>query len=102
MQKFEEWYASYNPYLDLELDDCADELRSAYEAGYKQRDKEINEHYRKVMADPAEQDDESVSRAYSNRGEASNLESFRKVMKDEESNEVGIPMSPVGDLDYSC
>lgn len=71
MQTFNEWYTSYNPDLDLELDDVADELRSAYEAGYKQRDKEINEHY-------------------------------RKVMKDEESNEVGIPMSPVGDLDYSC
>jgi len=31
---FEEWYKSYNPQLDPLEDDCLEELKSVYEAGY--------------------------------------------------------------------
>jgi hypothetical protein len=33
---FEEWYKSYNPYLDPLEDDCLYELKSAYEAGHEE------------------------------------------------------------------
>jgi len=31
---FDEWYKSYNPKLDPLEDDCLEELKSVYEAGY--------------------------------------------------------------------
>jgi len=33
---FDEWYKSYNPQLDPLEDDCLEELKSAYEAGYQE------------------------------------------------------------------
>jgi len=36
MMTFEEWYKSYNPQMDPLGDDCLEELKSAYEAGYKE------------------------------------------------------------------
>lgn len=32
---FDEWYKSYNSQLDPLEDDCLEELKSAYEAGYE-------------------------------------------------------------------
>lgn len=75
MQKFEEWRketfteGQYEKLLG-DLSDKTTTLRFVWEAGYNQRNKEIEEHY-------------------------------RKVMENEKSTEIGVPMSPVGDLDHS-
>lgn len=60
MQKYEDWLEENYPY---ECEFGESKLREAYEAGYKQRDEEINEHYRKVMnnEDSTENIDNSTS-----------------------------------------
>jgi len=54
---FEEWYKWYNPDLDPLGDDCLEELKSAYEAGWRQGHKE-GYIYRETVQRASEGDNE--------------------------------------------
>jgi len=57
---FNEWYKWYNPNMDPALDDCIEELQSAYDAGFKEACHRYN-----LREDP---EDYSVSQGFDEYG----------------------------------